>query len=330
MNKLGYLGHIVKNIERRPLPLGTINTGQFQEFFHGKFSAAGEIVGIRQEARASMLKLTEELFEEFKEIRRGAQFNDLQQTVMNVIFDNFVNRDADAITQADVEYIYDKILTWFNASSPPHTIFIPCVITTFPAASFLIGQIRFDFITQFMANEQSGAVSFKDLPNDMGRAGASWVATVEVTGCVQGRALEFADLAVDLALVGLQLVFPINFSERLARMNAKNLPPLKSTYFRVNGNMQGSHLNQHPTLGLGPGWMEKIVSDGAAVLESVGRRVGAYITGNKKLPNLEQAWCDAAYWYHEGLAEPLETIAVTKLETSIEILFHSKSTSKTK
>lgn len=42
--------------------------------------------------------------------------------------------------------------------------------------------------------------------------------------------------------------------------------------------------------------------------------------GNRdtKLPFLEQAWCDGAYWMREAFAEPIETIAVAKLETSIE------------
>ncbi|MBV8521762.1 MAG: hypothetical protein JOY71_06485 [Acetobacteraceae bacterium] len=67
-----------------------------------------------------------------------------------------------------------------------------------------------------------------------------------------------------------------------------------------------------------------------ATLESVGRRVGAYVRGNAKLEKIEQAWCDAAYWVHEGLAEPLDTIAVAKLETAIEALHEAGSGSQSK
>jgi hypothetical protein len=47
---------------------------------------------------------------------------------------------------------------------------------------------------------------------------------------------------------------------------------------------------------------------------------------NGRLPTLNQAWADAAYWFHEGLAEPLDTIAVPKLETAIEVLLRAEST----
>ena len=50
----------------------------------------------------------------------------------------------------------------------------------------------------------------------------------------------------------------------------------------------------------------ELMSKEVDVTRSVGRRIDAYVHGGSKLPNLEQAWCDAAYWFHEGLAETLE------------------------
>jgi hypothetical protein len=55
-------------------------------------------------------------------------------------------------------------------------------------------------------------------------------------------------------------------------------------------------------------------------LDAIGRRIAAYIGGTAVLPKLEQAWADAAYWFHDGLGEPLDTIAAAKLETAIEVL----------
>jgi hypothetical protein len=40
---------------------------------------------------------------------------------------------------------------------------------------------------------------------------------------------------------------------------------------------------------------------------------------------LDQSWSDAAYWFHEGLAEPIDTIAITKFETAIEVLLSAES-----
>jgi hypothetical protein len=45
---------------------------------------------------------------------------------------------------------------------------------------------------------------------------------------------------------------------------------------------------------------------------------------------LERAWCDAAYWLREALAEPIDSIAVAKLETALEVLLGAESTSGSK
>jgi hypothetical protein len=45
---------------------------------------------------------------------------------------------------------------------------------------------------------------------------------------------------------------------------------------------------------------------------------------------LEQAWCDAIFWFHEGFSEPLDAVAIIKMETAIENLFAAGGTAKTK
>ncbi len=62
----------------------------------------------------------------------------------------------------------------------------------------------------------------------------------------------------------------------------------------------------------------------------MGRRLAAYLAAASPLPNLDEAWCNAAYWYHEALAENLDTVAVAKLETAIEVLFRAESMSGSK
>jgi len=51
----------------------------------------------------------------------------------------------------------------------------------------------------------------------------------------------------------------------------------------------------------------------------------AYVHAEGAFPTLNEAWCNAAYWYHEALAEPLDTVAVAKLETAIEVLMRAES-----
>jgi hypothetical protein len=84
---------------------------------------------------------------------------------------------------------------------------------------------------------------------------------------------------------------------------------------------------RQPGQGLSGGAFDEMMSKEVDVIRSVGQRVRAYTHGGAKLPKLEQAWSDAAYWFHEGLAEALDSVAVAKLETAIEVLLGAESSS---
>ncbi|WP_375462119.1 hypothetical protein [uncultured Enterovirga sp.] len=64
---------------------------------------------------------------------------------------------------------------------------------------------------------------------------------------------------------------------------------------------------------------------GAGTLSSAGKRISSFVAGAGTLSALQMAWCNAAYWFHEALAEPLTTVAIAKLETAVENLFGSPS-----
>jgi hypothetical protein len=58
--------------------------------------------------------------------------------------------------------------------------------------------------------------------SEMRASGSIWMATVDLDDCVDEHAQELGDLAVDLALIALQLVIPSGFGvERMARMSAR-------------------------------------------------------------------------------------------------------------
>ena len=59
----------------------------------------------------------------------------------------------------------------------------------------------------------------------------------------------------------------------------------------------------------------------------MGRLVKSFATGQYRFRKLEQAWCDAAYWLHEALAENIDAISAVKLETALEVLTWAGSTS---
>ena len=56
------------------------------------------------------------------------------------------------------------------------------------------------------------------------------------------------------------------------------------------------------------------------VISAVGHVVKSFASGNYRLPKLERAWCDPAYGIRESLFDPIDSLAVTKLETALEVL----------
>jgi hypothetical protein len=66
--------------------------------------------------------------------------------------------------------------------------------------------------------------------------------------------------------------------------------------------------------------MADVLQKTAPVIEAVGKCVTSFATGQFRFPIIELAWCDAAYWFHEALAETIDSIAFAKLETALEVL----------
>lgn len=88
--------------------------------------------------------------------------------------------------------------------------------------------------------------------------------------------------------------------------------------------------NQLPALARSPQLIELHIKEVEPGLRSMGQRLSAFLDASSSVPDLDEAWCNAAYWYHEALAETLDTVAVAKLETAIEVLFRAENMSGSK
>ena len=307
--------------------------GEFSKlgFIKGKITTIG-IIGIKQSAGEALYRFTDLIFGSSTRYQRGTTFNNILNEVTTIIMEEFLDRSAESVAQADVSTIEKKIEAWFQTHVKSHCLYIPCAISRLPANPFRIGPISFTYFHDFIAQERKAHenlfdITFGKLLESMGKEGVLWVAKVEVADCGKGRAWEVGSLAVDIVLAGLQLVIPLHFSERMARMTARRSPHYRETVSVSNGQVTSGGSNEEPGLGMGPGLLESYLDNGAAVLSSVGNRVAGFLSGSSATPNLNQEWCDAAYWFHEGLAEPLDTIAVPKLETAVEVLLRSESSS---
>jgi hypothetical protein len=267
------------------------------------------------------------------EYQRCVSLNRLSQATLKLIVDNFSERVSESIRYEDVVRISDLITEWISEEIRDRKHFIACGVTQDFANAFKMGPVSFQHLNDFNRTER--AASHKDETIDRAMVHfwshyAHWAATVDITRCEAERSRELAELAVDLSLVGVQLVVPVKYSRHMARKNARQVPAPIQNVSIADGR---GHVEQRYYIA-GMDWtvggdllnrerFEQFLEIGDATLQSIGRRVSNFITGTDKAPGLEQAWCDSAYWFHEGLAEPLDAIAVPKLETAIEVLFRS-------
>jgi hypothetical protein len=342
MSKFNYLRNIVANLGQLNLAANldpntpsviTEHTLQNIPFVKAKLGP-GQIVGIRKEAAGSLYHLTDTIFTGSADYQHGTTFGELFDEVSDFIIKKFGEWNPSTIGDAEVCALDDRIASWFQEKVVSAHLYIPCAISTVHAVPLTVGPISFTHINDFLVQEhgfiEKLGVMFDPLLDSMRSQGAFWMATVDVIGCIKNRAEELGDLAVDIALVGLQLVMPPDYSQRITRMTARTLPPVRKTVALINGLVSGTFANQQSGVGIGPGLLEQWLISGKSVLQSVGNRIAGYLSGKTSFPKLEQAWCDAAYWFHEGLAEPLDTIAVPKLETALEVLMRAESSKGSK
>jgi hypothetical protein len=232
--------------------------------------------------------------------------------------------------------LIEHIETWFTALASPCTVFVPCVITRWRAPRFSIGDVDFVFIDDVGQNEFYPLAD----PDDVGsREGINkllqfmrdtrgyWVACAPIDGCEPYRAQEIGSLAVDLAIVALQLAFPNGSTRSMSRLDSRRGAADKVTVTKSRAFLQrrlDQHGCRHRNRRRHP---PDIFSRYHDLISAVGNRVRSFASGRFRLQALEQAWCDAAYWLDQALAEPMDSIAIAKLETPLEVLLRSESSS---
>ena len=236
------------------------------------------------------------------------------------------NRTATPITQPELTALEASIASWFSTVAVPRQHLIPCSIMPDPASGFSIGSVRFLHIGTFDPADFGGTpatndINFGVLAHSMQERAATWLAIVPVSGCEANRSAELADLAVDIALAALQLIIPPDYGARTARITGRTMPPYTVSVAVTGQGPQPTITNLESGKGMSGAAFDTLLQINSPILHSAGSRVANFLSGGGRLPKLDRAWCDAAFWFHEALAEPLETVAIAKLETSIENLF---------
>jgi hypothetical protein len=330
---LALLRQIVANVHFEPSHARAVTQADFNNtnFVTGKIGPNG-IGGIRRAATAAIADLSERLFHSTPDYERGCTYAAMRDHIANAVLQDFLGRAPDNLTAADVARVEQRVAAWFSANASRHENFIPCILPPREAPPFAVGPVKFTFGEHFVEHQLKPdpglfEVTVRPLLEAMNQGSANWMATVSIERCLLERAREWADLAVDLALVGVQLAMQTDDSKYVARLNGRTVPRYRVSLSRSTAATAGGIQKQIPGVIFGDGVLEQVLAQRDNILQSVGHRIATFIQPTAGFRVLETAWADAAYWFHEGLAEPLDTIAVTKLETCIEVLLRAEKTS---
>ncbi len=334
-HEVGLLRRIVEQLAERPAPSGPLTQEILRSEGFARATRRGQrLAGILRPGYEHFTTLFELMFCRSPKMERGATFSTYQNEFFEFLLSNYLGRDPHTIVEADAVTVESHLAAWFVVRATTRTFFVPCAITPAPSPRFGIGPINFIFIDDVAKSEYilianvSWASTFEKLVAEMRKERAHWLAAVEVQDCDRDRGQEVAELAVDIGIVALQLAQPYLNTRNMSRLAARRGLGTKQTLsVAADGEPSGSFSNLDAGISIGRGYLGQIVRDSAPLISAVGNRVRAFTTGSFRLPKLEQAWCDAAYWLHEGLAEPMDSIAVTKLETAIEVLLRAENSS---
>lgn len=337
--KLDLVKSALQNFVIAPVPDAMLVNEQVQQWLQKHeislvidWLHTGEVRGFKQSGVNALIELTSILRTEELTYRRGTRPERLAVHVAHSLVATFQNCFTAIPTPDNIMAIEKEVMKRFEAKAVTCTHCIPCRIIPEHASSFSVGPVKFYSQEDFIKREN---ISKKDALNEMlyepllefmRSQSAYWIADVTVDGFDDVAGLERANIAIDLALTAVQIAIPPSYSRSMARLTDRTLPSTIGSITKVGGNVRFGSQRCDPGLGFSAGLFDQFLTKSAPILVSIGNRVRAYITDDAVLPKLDQSWSDAAYWLHEGLTEPLDTVAITKLETAIEVLLSAAST----
>jgi hypothetical protein len=333
--ELGLLRTIIRGMETRAMRANQIT----HKYLRAECMALAHPVGdgvivLNRAATDAFDDLSESVVTRSSGMERGATFKSVCSELLNVLA-SYVGSDADSVNADTVATLHSHLEEWLSQRTASHQVFIPCAIFPGKAEPFSIGPVLFiymDDVTRsdfyLSSDDLFHRGAFDDMLASMKVSRAHWLACVSIEHCDEQRGQEIGALAADLAIVGLQLALPLFWNtRRMSRLDVRRGEAEAHTIMRSGSSYSASYSNLDAGVPIGPGMIAKTLQIAAPVIEAVGKCVTSFATGQFRLPKLEQAWCDAAYWLHEALVETSDAIAFAKLETALEVLVSAENTS---
>ena len=297
-------------------------------------TATGDATGFgpEQKGMAAVGALAKAIRAPSAPYRRGTSYATFAAAVADQVIAASQASSRLAVDDATVERFEANLAAWWNTVTGRRRHFIPCAMLPEVANDVVAGLVTFVHASRIGGHSLGLAqdhplteLAWENIGRALAERSATWIAVVEVDGCHPSRSAEIADLAVDVAITAVQLIIPPDYSRLMARITARTAPPWRGNRTVADGEVSPGVQNNLPALGLTGAAFDEMTSHGQTTLDAAGRRLATFVAGQGPLPSIDQAWCDAAYWFHEGLAEPLDTIATAKLETAVEVLLRSTS-----
>lgn len=333
-HELGLLRRIVRGLEKRSISPTQVN----QQYLRDERLARAHPVDdgvyvLNRSADDALDDLVASLMARTPGMERGSAFETVHRELLDAMT-NYLGRTEDSLDAGAVATIHMNLEEWFRQHSKSRRVFVPCAISPWEAPRFSIGPVDFVYRTEVTGSEfyptqrAEARQAFDEMLVEMEKTRVHWLACVSIECCDRDRGEETGALAADLAIAGLQLILSLFYYTReMSRLDTRRGEAQTHSISLSDGTYYSRSTVRDAGLVIGAGTLADALARNTQWVDAIGSCVSSFATGKFRFPNLELAWCDAAYWLHEALAEASDAIAYAKLETALEVLARAASTS---
>lgn len=180
--------------------------------FAGRYAPDGAGFGFGANGAKALQELAALLWKEHRPYHLGTEAGRFLRAVVDAVITDFRARGSAPIRAGQDATLEATLRNWFDRQTCARTFFIPCAILPEYATAFKVGPVAFLSLPDFIAQEglsQEGvtvsSITYGPLLEAMRERSAGWLAEVMIDGRDEELAVETADLAVDIALVAIQM-----------------------------------------------------------------------------------------------------------------------------